>query len=124
MNEVWKSAIDGLPNIIWGIIWISAVVVVLIKCIPCFELWLNYYKEKKLKELAFEHETKFYFNRKISEDALKLLSEKNEQLQKEIEELKRNLKSEKESRENVLKAERLQFEHDYYKQLLEQLSTK
>ena len=73
--------------------------------------------ERKTKEFALEREKYWHLQKELSHDFKKELSN-------EIGELKEKLQAEKYSREDKLKQERLQMEHDYYKKILDDFYNK
>lgn len=77
--------------------------------------------EKAMKELTFEQEQYWFFQKKLEPEFEKELKDKIDKLEKEKEDLSKQLNDEKENRENKLKKERLQAEHDFYEKILSQV---
>lgn len=113
-------------NLIWAIVVFFVFLVLGIKIIGFLNKRCDTKQEEAeaarkheidLKEKAFEKEKFWHFQKELSHDFKKELNDK-------ISELEEKLQSEKSSREDKLKQERLQMEHDYYKKLLDDFYNK
>lgn len=105
----WQSAICKIPCLCWGVIGLVALYLVLKYIVqPC----IANCHERKLKEESFGREKYWHFQKELSHDFKKELNDK-------IAELEEELRTEKKCREDKLKQERLQMEHDFYKKILD-----
>ena len=110
----WQDAICKIPGLCWGVIGLIAFYLVLKYFVqPC----IANCHESKMKKEAINTEKFWHFQKELSHDFKKELNDK-------IGELEEKLQAEKNSREDKLKQERLQMEHDYYKKILDDFYNK
>lgn len=108
----WQSLINAMPCLIKWLLVIVALIFLMKYLAQLLELCTKNCHESKMKEKSFEHEKWWHFQKRLEVDFKKELEDRISKLEKE-------LGQEKASREDKLKQERLQFEHDYYKKLLD-----
>lgn len=114
----WSPLINALPGICWGVISLAALYFIL-KYVAA-PLIANCH-ERKLKAKAFENE-QFWYQRSMAEkDFKKIFEDKISDLQNKNEELSKKLEQEVKDREDTLKKERIQAELNFYKNLVEAL---
>ena len=113
--SIWADFLEQLPC---ALIWITLIIALAAVLKTVLPLIIANCHEKKMKEKSFEHEAWWHYQRKINSDFNKAMEEQSKELSEKIKQLKEELKRKKASREDELKQERLQFEHDYYKNLL------
>lgn len=110
----WQNVINSIPCLCWGVIGLVALYLVLKYIVQ--PLIANSH-ERKSKEKAIETEKFWHFQKELSHDFKKELDDK-------IDDLNKQLQAEKNSREDKLKQERLQMEHDFYKKILDDFYNK
>lgn len=98
----------------WGVIALVALCLVLKYIVqPC----MANCHERKSKEKTIETEKYWHFQNELKHDYKK-------ELEKKIQEKEKELQEEKNSREDKLKQERLQAEHDFYKKIFDDFYNK
>lgn len=114
----WSPLINALPGICWGIISLAALYFIL-KYVAA-PLIANCH-ERKLKAEAFKNEL-FWYQRSMAEkDFKKIFEDKISDLENKNEEFSKKLEQEVKDREDTLKKERIQAELNFYKNLVEAL---
>lgn len=76
--------------------------------------------EEAMKNLAFDQEKYWFFQKRLEPKFENELKDKINELKKEKDNLSTQLKEEKDNREKTLKEERLQAERDFYEKVLSQ----
>lgn len=115
----WQGLIDAMPCLIKWLLVIVALIFLMKYLARLLELCTKNCHESKMKEKSFEHEKWWHFQNDLKTDFEDALKKHTEELTKRIKQLEKELGQEKASREDKLKQERLQFEHDYYKKRLD-----
>lgn len=108
----WQSAICKIPCLCWGVIGLVALYLVLKYIV---QPWIANCHERKTKDHAFEREKYWHSQKEQSRE---------KELRGKIAELEKELQAEINSREDKLKQERLQMEHDYYKKIVDDFYNK
>lgn len=112
----WQPVINAIPCVCWGILALVMLYFLLKHVVA--PLITNSH-ETIMKSKAFEQEKFWHFQKVLhSEEELK---KKKEELEKQIEDLKAEPEAERKTRDDILKQERLQYEHDYYKEMLDEI---
>ena len=123
----FKGCVLNHPSVMSCLIW--AIAVVIIACMAyCYlkrrdksKLTMKELAQKHelaMKEKVFEQEKFWYFQKELKKDFLKELNEKIQKLEDEKNKLSEDLAKEKKDRNDALKKERLQAEHDFYEKIL------
>ena len=110
----WQIVIDAIPCLCWGTIGLVALYLFLKFFV---QPWMANCHELKLKKKAFETEKFWHFQNELKHDFKKELEGKLKEKEKELQE-------EKNFREDKLKQERIQAEHDFYKKILDDFYNK
>lgn len=114
--SIWADFLEQLPC---ALIWITLIIALAAVLKTVLPLIIANCHEKKMKEKSFEHEAWWHFQNDLKTDFEGALDKRTEELTKKIKQLEKELGQEKASLEDKLKQERLQFEQDYYKKLLD-----
>lgn len=112
----WQSVINAIPWLCWGVIGLVALFLLFkFVILPS----MNHHHEIQVKQMAFEQERFWHFQKELKTDFKKELEERIENLKKEKGDLSALLKKEKNDREKMLSEERLKVEHDFYKKIID-----
>lgn len=113
----WQPVINAIPCICWGIL--ALVMFYFLLRFVVAPLIANLH-EIILKSKAFEQEKFWHFQKVLP--SVEKLEKKKEELEAQIADLNEKLKNEKNTREYTLEQERLQYERDYFKEMLDEVS--
>lgn len=113
----WQSLINAMPCLIKWLLVIVALIFLMKYLARLLELWTKNCHEKKMKEKSFVNEKWWHFQSDLMTDFEGALKKRTEELTQRIGQLEEEKKEL--ARKNELEKERLQYEHDYYKKLLD-----
>lgn len=116
MKESWDCVIKALPNIIWGLLWITTSLIVLVKVAkPIIELLITNRKETNLMNLRFQQEQYWYTQKQIEKKLQDLLNEKVTFLDEA------RKVAEKDKKTTEIEQQRIESELQWCKSLLKQI---
>lgn len=114
----WQQVINAVLCICWGIIALIMLYFLLRYVVAPL---ISNCHETMLKSKAFKEE-KFWHFQKVFLHSEEVLEKKKTELEAKINELREKLDNEKNNRRRILEQERLQSEHDYFKEMLNEIS--
>lgn len=125
--QPFEGCVFNHPSVMSCLIWAIAVVIIAFMAY-CYlkrrdksKLAMKELAQKHelaMKEKVFEQEKFWYFQKELKKDFQKELNEKIQKLEDEKNKLSEDLAKEKKDRNDALKKERLQAEHDFYEKIL------